>query len=433
MSLPTPIFAELAARDPEIFDVTVAELKRQVTSLELIASENFASVAVLQAAGSWLTNKYAEGFVGRRYYGGCQEVDVAERLAIERACALFGAEYANVQPHSGSGANMAVLAYALNPGDTFLAMDLDAGGHLTHGCSVNFSGKLYHAVSYGVRRDDELLDYEGMEALARQHRPKLIIAGASAYARTIDFARFGAIAKEVGAKLLVDMAHIAGLVAAGLHPSPIPHADFVTTTTHKTLRGPRGGIILARREFAKGLDKAVFPGLQGGPLMHIIAAKAVAFKEALAPSFRAYQAQIVQNARALGEALTAHGFRLVSGGTDNHLVLLDLRRQGISGKLAEQALGHADITVNKNKVPFDPATASDPSGLRMGTPALTTRKMGEAQMRTVADLFARVLKAPEVEENLQAVRQDVHALCHAFPLYQEFFDALVTGRHPQGV
>jgi glycine hydroxymethyltransferase len=415
----------LAQSDPEIFDVTVAELKRQVTGLELIASENFASVAVLQAAGSWLTNKYAEGFVGRRYYGGCQEVDVAERLAIERACALFGAEYANVQPHSGSGANMAVLAHVLAPGDTFLAMDLDAGGHLTHGSHVNFSGKLYHAVSYGVRRDDELLDYEGMEAAARQHRPKLIIAGASAYARTIDFARFGAIAKEVGAKLLVDMAHIAGLVAAGLHPSPIPHADFVTSTTHKTLRGPRGGLILARAEHGKGLDRAVFPGLQGGPLMHIIAAKAVSFKEALAPSFRAYQAQIVQNARALGEALSAHGFRLVSGGTDNHLVLMDLRRQGITGKLAEQALGRADITVNKNKVPFDPETPFVTSGIRLGTPALTTRHMGEAQMRTVADLIARVLKQPEDAQNLQAVREDVHALCAAFPLYQGFVDALL--------
>lgn len=421
---------ELAARDPEIYDVTVRELHRQVNGLELIASENFASVAVMQASGSCLTNKYAEGFVGRRYYGGCQEVDVAERLAIERACDLFGAEYANVQPHSGSGANMAVMAHVLSPGDTFLAMDLDAGGHLTHGAQVNFSGKLYKPLSYGVRRDDELLDYEAMEALARQHRPKLIIAGASAYARTIDFARFGAIAKEVGAKLLVDMAHIAGLVAAGVHPSPIQHADFVTTTTHKTLRGPRGGLILARAEHAKGLDRAIFPGLQGGPLMHIIAAKAVAFKEAQAPSFRAYQAQIVQNARALGEALVGHGFRLVSGGTDNHLLLVDLRRQNITGKLAEQALGRADITVNKNKVPFDPQTPFVTSGVRLGTPALTTRQMGEAQMRTVAELIARALQRPEDEAHLLAVKKDVHALSAAFPLYADLVAALTPAGQP---
>jgi glycine hydroxymethyltransferase len=418
--------AELAERDPEIYDVTVRELRRQVEGLELIASENFASAAVMQATGTWLTNKYAEGFVGRRYYGGCEEVDVAEKLAIDRACALFGAEYANVQPHSGSGANMAVLAHVLDPGDSFLAMDLDAGGHLTHGAKVNFSGKLYHPICYGVRREDELLDYEGMEALAREHRPKLIIAGASAYARTIDFARFGAIAKEVGAKLLVDMAHIAGLVAAGVHPSPIPHADFVTTTTHKTLRGPRGGLILARAEYGKALDKAIFPGHQGGPLMHIIAAKAVAFKEAQAPGFRAYQAQIVQNARALGEALAAAGYRLVSGGTDNHLLLVDLRRQQLTGKLAEHALGEAHITVNKNKVPFDPQKPLITSGIRLGTPALTTRHMGEAQMRTVGQLIDRVLRDPENSDNLASVRRDVRQLANAFPLYPEWSAALLA-------
>ncbi len=426
MNPPNHFLSELAERDPEIFDVTVRELNRQVRGLELIASENFASVAVLQATGTWLTNKYAEGFVGRRYYGGCEEVDVAERLAIERACALFGADYANVQPHSGSGANMAVFAHVLKPGDTFLAMDLDAGGHLTHGSHVNFSGKLYNAISYGVRREDERIDYDALEAQAQQHKPKLIIAGASAYARTLDFARFGAIAQGCGAKLLVDMAHIAGLVAAGVHPSPIPHADFVTTTTHKTLRGPRGGLILARGEHAKGLDRAIFPGLQGGPLMHVIAAKAVAFKEAMAPSFRAYQAQIVQNAQALGEALVGHGFRLVSDGTDNHLVLVDLRRQGITGKLAERALGQADITVNKNKVPFDPETPFVTSGIRLGTPALTTRHMGEAQMRTVAGLIARALQGAEDDKNLAAVRRDVHALSTQFPLYTEYQRALLS-------
>lgn len=426
MTTNDPMFAALAERDPDIYAVVVKELQRQVRGLELIASENFASMAVMQAAGSCLTNKYAEGFVGRRYYGGCEEVDVAEQLAIDRACALFGAEYANVQPHSGSGANMAVLACALNPGDTFLAMDLDAGGHLTHGSHVNFSGKLYNAVSYGVRREDERLDYDAIAQLAHTHRPKLIIAGASAYARTIDFGRFGAIAKEVGAKLLVDMAHIAGLVAAGVHPSPVPHADFVTTTTHKTLRGPRGGLILAREGYSKKLNSAVFPGLQGGPLMHIIAAKAVAFKEAMAPSFRAYQTQIVQNARALGEALTGHGFRMVTGGTDNHLLLVDLRRQGLTGKLAEGALGAADITVNKNKVPFDPQTPFVTSGIRLGTPAVTTRHMGEAQIRTVADFIARVLQAPEDERVIAAVRSDVHALSGQFPLYAELQRSLVS-------
>ena len=427
----TPHFlADLEAADPEIYAATVGELRRQVDGLELIASENFASRAVMQVTGTWLTNKYAEGFVGRRYYGGCEMVDVAEKLAIERACALFGAEHANVQPHSGSGANYAVLSHVLRPGDTFLAMDLDAGGHLTHGASGNFSGKLYHAVGYGVRHEDERLDYDGMAQLAYAHRPKLIIAGASAYARTIDFARFRAVADEVGAKLLVDMAHIAGLVAAGVHPSPVPHADFVTTTTHKTLRGPRGGLILSRAEHGRAMDRAIFPGCQGGPLMHVVAAKAVAFAEARQPGFRAYQAQIVQNAQALGEALMARGYRLVSGGTDTHLVLMDLRRQKLTGKVAEEALGRAAITVNKNKVPFDPEKPLITSGVRLGTPALTTRHMGVSEMHRVAELIDRVLLAPDDEASIRAVRADVLALAQAFPLYDDMLAALIPAREP---
>lgn len=420
--------ADLEAADPEIYAATLGELHRQVDGLELIASENFASRAVMQVTGTWLTNKYAEGFVGRRYYGGCEMVDVAEKLAIERACNLFGAEYANVQPHSGSGANMAVLSYVLKPGDTFLAMDLDAGGHLTHGAKVNFSGKLYNAVGYGVRREDELLDYDAMHALALEHRPKLIIAGASAYARTIDFARFRAVADEVGAKLLVDMAHIAGLVAAGLHPSPVPHADYVTTTTHKTLRGPRGGLILARAEHGRAMDRAIFPGSQGGPLMHVIAAKAVAFREAQKPGFRAYQAQIVQNAQALAESLAGFGYRIVSGGTDNHLVLMDLRRQKLTGKVAEEALGRAAITVNKNKVPFDPEKPLITSGVRLGTPALTTRHMGVAEMRRVGELIHRVLAAPDDAASLAAVRDDVRTLARAYPLYEDLLAALTPAQ-----
>ncbi|RYF08163.1 MAG: serine hydroxymethyltransferase, partial [Deltaproteobacteria bacterium] len=366
----------LQKADPDIYAAVVGEMRRQEEGLELIASENFVSEAVLEAAGTVLTNKYAEGPVGKRYYGGCQMVDVVERLACERACALYGADYANVQPHSGTQANMAVYMVALNPGDTILAMDLDAGGHLTHGSPVNFSGKLYKAVPYGVRREDERIDYDEVERLALVHRPKLIVAGASAYPPAIDFGRFGAIAKRAGAQLLVDMAHISGLVAAKEHPDPVPHADFITTTTHKTLRGPRGGLILARGEFRRALDSAVCPGMQGGPLMHVIAAKAVAFKDAMNESFVAYQQQIRRNAVALAEALAQRDFRPVSGGTETHLVLLDLRNRKLTGKVAEAALDQAAITVNKNKVPFDPEKPLVTSGIRLGTPALTTRGMG---------------------------------------------------------
>ncbi|HET6346413.1 MAG TPA: serine hydroxymethyltransferase, partial [Myxococcota bacterium] len=353
------------------------ELRRQEEGLELIASENFVSRAVLQAAGTVLTNKYAEGVAGKRYYGGCEMVDIAERLACERVTKLFGAEYANVQPHSGTQANMAVYMHALEPGDTILAMDLDAGGHLTHGSPVNFSGRLYKVIPYGVRRDNEQIDYDALEKLAGEHKPKLIVAGASAYPRIIDFARFGRIAQAVGAKLMVDMAHIAGLVAAGEHPTPVPHADYVTSTTHKTLRGPRGGVILARATYGKALDSGVCPRIQGGPLMHIIAAKAVAFKEAMLPSFVVYQKQIRANARALAEALLERGFRLVSGGTENHLVLVDLRPKELTGKVAEGALDRAGITVNKNKIPFDPEKPLVTSGIRLGVPAVTTRGMRE--------------------------------------------------------
>jgi glycine hydroxymethyltransferase len=404
--------------DPEIYAATVGELRRQEQGLELIASENFTSEAVMEATGSVLTNKYAEGMPGKRYYGGCEQVDIAENIACARARQLFGAQYANVQPHSGTQANMAVYMAVLKPGDTLLAMDLDSGGHLTHGSPVNFSGRLYTIVSYGVRPQDDLLDYDQVEELAQKHRPKLIVAGASAYPRQIDFARFGAIARSVGAKLLVDMAHIAGLVAAGEHPDPVPHADFVTTTTHKTLRGPRGGLILARGEYQKILDPSVCPRIQGGPLMHVIAAKAVAFKEAMQPEFKAYQQQIRRNAQALGQELVAQGFRLVSGGTDNHLVLVDLRPQKLTGKVAEEALDRAAITVNKNKVPHnDPEKPLVTSGIRLGTPALTTRKMAEPQMQQVARLIARALQHPSDDAHLQQVRAEVLALTRQFPLY----------------
>lgn len=410
--------------DPEIYAAVYGEMERQETGLELIASENFVSRAVLETAGTVLTNKYAEGMAGKRYYGGCEMVDIAENLACERAKQLFGAEYANVQPHSGTQANMAVYMYALNPGDTILAMDLDAGGHLTHGSPVNFSGRLYKVIPYGVRHDNEQIDYEQLEALAMEHRPKLIVAGASAYARTIDFARFGQIARQCGAKLMVDMAHIAGLVATGEHPSPVPHADFVTTTTHKTLRGPRGGMILAKAEHAKGLDSGVCPRIQGGPLMHIIAAKAVAFKEAMQPGFKTYQAQIRKNAQALATALAGHGFRLVSGGTDNHLMLVDLRPKQMTGKVAEKALDHAAITVNKNKIPFDPEKPLVTSGIRIGTPAVTTRGMKEAEMAVIAELINRALQKPDDMDHLHSVRRDVFALANAFPLYRSLINLL---------
>ncbi len=409
----------VAEVDNDIAQVLRAEINRQNTGLELIASENFASAAVLEAMGSVLTNKYAEGYPGRRYYGGCEFVDVAESLAIDRAKALFGAEHANVQPHSGAQANMAAYFALLKPGDTVLGMDLAHGGHLTHGHPLNFSGQLYRIVPYGVRRDDERIDYEQLAALAREHRPRMIMVGASAYPRIIDFARVRAAADEVGAALVTDMAHIAGLVATGAHPSPVPHSDIVTTTTHKTLRGPRGGLVLCRQEHAKNVNRALFPGVQGGPLMHIVAAKAVCLKEASEPAFAAYQRQVVANAERLAAALAAGGFRLVSGGTDNHLMLVDVVSQGLTGKLAEAALGRAGITVNKNTIPFDEKPPMVASGIRLGTPALTTRGMAEAEMDRIGELICRVLAAPEDDHVAGSVRAEVEALCRRFPLYPE--------------
>jgi glycine hydroxymethyltransferase len=408
----------LAAADPVFAAAIAAEAARQESGLELIASENFVSVAVLEAAGSILTNKYAEGYPGKRYYGGCEHVDVVETLAIDRARALFGAEHANVQPHSGAQANMAVFLAMLAPGDTILGMNLAHGGHLTHGHPLNFSGKYFTIVPYGVRREDERIDYEEVARLAREHRPKLVIAGASAYPRLIDFARLRAVADEVGALLMVDMAHIAGLVAAGLHPSPVPHADFVTTTTHKTLRGPRAGLVLCRAAHARAIDRAVFPGVQGGPLMHVIAAKAVCFRQAAEPAFVDYQRRVLANARALADGLAAAGFRVVSGGTDNHLVLVDVFSRGITGKVAEAALGAAAITVNKNAIPFDANPPMVASGIRLGTPAVTTRGLGVAEMAAVASLIARVLATPEDAAVAAAVRREVEALCRTFPLYR---------------
>ncbi|MDX2168565.1 MAG: serine hydroxymethyltransferase [Deltaproteobacteria bacterium] len=402
--------------DPEVWRAIRAEADRQQHNLELIASENVVSRAVLEAQGSILTNKYAEGYPGRRYYGGCEHVDVVEQLAIERAKALFGAEHANVQPHSGSQANMAVYFSQLQPGDTILAMDLTHGGHLTHGSPVNFSGKFFKVVPYGVRREDERLDIDAMRALAREHRPKMIVVGYSAYPRTIDFQPFRDAADEVGAMVMVDIAHFAGLVAAGVHPSPVPLAEFVTTTTHKTLRGPRGGMVLCREAQAKSLNSSVFPGNQGGPLMHVIAAKAVALQEAATPEFKAYQQQIVRNARALAEGLTAKGFRLVSGGTDNHLMLLDLRNTEITGKLAQETLEAANITVNRNTVPFETRSPFVTSGVRIGTPAVTTRGMKEAEMSAVAGLIARALEHVGDAAALSSVRDDVISLCRRFPI-----------------
>ena len=409
----------LADVDPDIARAVADEVHRQNAGLELIASENFVSAAVLEAVGSVLTNKYAEGYPGKRYYGGCEFVDVAEQLAIDRAKQLFGADHANVQPHSGAQANMAVYFALLQPGDTVLGMNLAHGGHLTHGHPLNFSGKLYTIVPYGVRQDDERIDYDELERLAREHHPKMIMVGASAYPRVIDFPRIAAVAREVGAAMVTDMAHIAGLVAAGVHPSPVPHSDFVTTTTHKTLRGPRGGLILSREERAKDLDRALFPGVQGGPLMHVIAGKAVCLREAMEPGFAAYQRQVVANAARLAAGLAAAGFRLVSGGTDNHLMLVDVFSKGITGKVAEAALGKAGITVNKNAIPFDQNKPMIASGVRIGTPAVTTRGMGEAEMDLVAELIARVLQSPEDDGALGRVRGEVEALCREFPLYQE--------------
>jgi glycine hydroxymethyltransferase len=407
----------LAEVDPEIAAAIRNELNRQNNGLELIASENFVSRAILEAAGSVFTNKYAEGYPGRRYYGGCEYVDVVESLAIARAKALFGAEHANVQPHAGAQANMAVYFAVMKPGETVLGLNLAHGGHLTHGHPLNFSGLLYKVVAYGVKQDDERIDYDELDRLADQHKPKMIIVGASAYPRVIDFARIRAASRRVDAVMVTDMAHIAGLVAAGLHPSPVPHSDFVSSTTHKTLRGPRSGMVLCTQQYAKDLDKAVFPGLQGGPLVHIIAAKAACFKEAAEPAFAAYQRQIVANAAALARALSSAGFRLVSGGTDNHLMLVDVFSRGITGKLAESALHDAGITVNKNAIPFDQNPPLVASGIRIGTPAVTTRGMKEPEMEIVADLIARALKTPEDSRALSMVRAEVGALCQKFPLY----------------
>src|SRR5258707_659362 len=409
----------LAETDPEIGQAIRDELHRQNSGLELIASENFVSEAVLAAAGSVLTNKYAEGYPGKRYYGGCEIVDIAERAAISRATALFGADHANVQPHSGAQANMAVYLTLLKPGDIVLGMNLAHGGHLTHGHPLNFSGKLYTIVPYGVRKSDERIDYDELERLAEEHHPKMIIVGASAYPRVIDFARIRTVADRIGAPVFTDMAHIAGLVAAGLHPSPVPHSDFVTTTTHKTLRGPRGGLVLCREQYAKDLDRTVFPGVQGGPLMHIIAAKAVCFKEAAEPGFVDYQKQIVANAKHLAGVLTNAGFRPVSGGTDNHLMLVDVFSKGITGKVAEAALGKAGITVNKNAIPFDQNPPMVASGIRLGTPAVTTRGMRAAEMDGIRQQVTRALQNPDDDHALGMVRAEVEGLCRKFPLYKE--------------
>ncbi len=409
----------LADTDPEIARTISDEVHRQNSGLELIASENFVSQAVLEAAGSVLTNKYAEGYPGKRYYGGCEFVDVAESLAISRAKKIFGADHVNVQPHSGAQANMAVYFTLLKPGDTVLGMNLAHGGHLTHGHPLNFSGKLYTIVPYGVRKDDERIDYDELDRLAHEHNPKMIMVGASAYPRVIDFERIARTAKSVGAPVVTDMAHIAGLVAAGVHPSPVPHSDFVTTTTHKTLRGPRGGMVLCRQQYAKDLDRTVFPGIQGGPLMHIIAAKAVCFQEALEPGFAEYQRQIVANAGRLATNLSAAGFRLVSGGTDNHLMLVDVFSRGLTGKVAEAALGKAGITVNKNAIPFDQNPPMVASGIRIGTPAITSRGMREPEMDIVGELIARALASPDDDAALGNVKAEVEALCRKFPLYPE--------------
>ncbi len=402
--------------DPEIGDAIAKEYARQQRGLELIASENVVSPAVMAAMGTVLTNKYAEGYPGKRYYGGCECVDIAENIAIERAKQLFGAEHANVQPHSGAQANTAVYLALLKPGDTVLGMNLAHGGHLTHGSPVNISGMLYNFVPYGVEDDTSMIDYDKVEFLAREHKPKLIVAGASAYPRIIDFERLGAIAKSVGAYLMVDMAHIAGLVAAGLHPNPVPYADVVTTTTHKTLRGPRGGMILCREELAKAINKGVFPGTQGGPLMHIIAAKAVCFGEALKPEFKEYQKQIVKNAKVLAESLIAEGFNLLSGGTDNHLMLVDLRSMGITGKQLEKQLDEVYITVNKNAIPNDPESPFVTSGVRIGTPAVTSRGLKEDDMRKIAHLIK--LAATDFENSADYIRSEVTAICKKYPLYE---------------
>ena len=405
--------------DPEIAHAIQLETRRQAEKIELIASENFVSEAVLEAAGSIMTNKYAEGYPGKRYYGGCEFVDIAESLAIERCQKLFGADCVNVQPHSGTQANMAVYFAAVQPGDTVLGMNLSHGGHLSHGSPANFSGKFYKIVPYGVNKETETIDYEELEKLAKEHKPKMIVVGASAYPRTIDFARFRKAADEVGAVIMADIAHIAGLVATGLHPSPVPVCEFVTSTTHKTLRGPRGGLIMCKEAYGKTINSRVFPGMQGGPLMHIIAAKAVAFKEALIPQFKEYQQQIIKNARAMADELKNNGFRLVSGGTDNHLMLLDLTAKDVTGKEAQEALDRAAITVNKNGIPFDTKGPQITSGIRIGTPAVTTRGMKENDMRQIASFIADVIANINNETKIQAIAAEVKAFCARFPLYAQ--------------
>jgi glycine hydroxymethyltransferase len=417
--------SSLKTVDPEIYEVIRRETERQAYGLELIPSENFVSAAVLEATGSVLTNKYAEGYPGKRYYGGCEFVDQAETLAIERAKKIFGAEHVNAQPHSGSQANMAVYFAVMTPGDTMLGMNLSHGGHLTHGSPVNFSGKLFNVVPYGVRQDTETIDFDQVRDLALKHRPKLIVIGASAYPRTIDFVPFRKIADEAGAMLMADIAHVAGLVAVGLHPNPVPHCEFVTTTTHKTLRGPRAGMILCREEFAKKLNSAIFPGIQGGPLMHVIAAKAVALKEAMTPEFKTYQAQIVRNSQAMAGAIARRGFRLVSGGTDNHLFLVNLKDTALTGKDAQEALDRVGITVNKNTVPFETRSPFVTSGIRAGTPAITTRGMKEREMERIGNLIADILSAPGDAAVEKGVAASVRDLCEAFPLYPELLAAYV--------
>jgi glycine hydroxymethyltransferase len=413
----------LHAADSDIAQAIQNEVRRQGAQLEMIASENFVSEAVLEAMGTVFTNKYAEGYPGKRYYGGCEYADVVENLARDRVKQLFGCDHANVQPHSGAQANMSVLMATLKPGDTIMGMDLSHGGHLSHGHPLNFSGLYFKIVPYGVRKDDERIDFDALRAKALETKPKLIIVGASAYPRTIDFAAFRNVADEVGALLMADMAHIAGLVATGLHPSPVPHADFVTTTTHKTLRGPRGGLAMCKEKFAKDLDRALFPGVQGGPLMHVIAAKAVSFKEALAPEFKTYQQNVVANADVLAKTIGDEGFRIVSGGTDNHLILIDVFSKGLTGKVAEKALEHAGITVNKNTIPFDPNPPMTASGVRIGTPALTTRGMGKTEMEEIGRLFGKALKGADNETTVAEVRKSVESLCAKFPLYSALVKA----------
>ncbi|MFJ7970109.1 serine hydroxymethyltransferase [Psychrobacillus sp. NPDC096389] len=408
---------KILAQDPAVYEAMLAEKKRQQSNIELIASENFVSEAVMEAQGSVLTNKYAEGYPGKRYYGGCEHVDVVENIARDRLKEIFGAEHANVQPHSGSQANMAVYMTALQPGDTILGMNLSHGGHLTHGSPVNFSGIQYNFIEYGVDKENETIDYEEVRAIALEHKPKMIVAGASAYSRTIDFAKFREIADEIGAYLFVDMAHIAGLVAAGLHPNPVPHAHFVTSTTHKTLRGPRGGLILTTEEFAKKIDKTIFPGIQGGPLMHVIAAKAVAFGEAQQPEFKEYQAQVIANAKTLADSLVAEGLRIVSGGTDNHVMLVDVSAINLTGKVAEHVLDEVGITVNKNTIPYETQSPFITSGVRLGTPAVTSRGFKEEEMKEIAAIIAKLLKNHEDAEVIQEAKERVAALTNKLPLY----------------